>query len=79
MHVSTKFEANRSKNAPTVAKTNFRDVTTSDPHDTRPDHTYVVLKFKEDWLRNKKVHSLVNMVAGGWWWWSSNELSFIVP
>ena len=50
------------------------------PYYTRPGHIYDVSKFEEDRLRNKKVHSLINMVVGGgWWWWSSsNDHSLIV-
>ena len=35
------------------------------PYYTRPGHIYDVSKFEEDRLRNKKVHSLINMVVGG--------------
>ena len=64
LHVSTKFEANRSKNTPTIAKNVFLSPPIASQHQnskiglhhyTRPCHTYDVSKYEDDRLRNKKV------------------------
>ena len=64
LHVSTKFEANQSKNIVTVAKnvisppfaTQHQNLDIKLYHYTHLYHTYHVSKFEKDQLSNKKIH-----------------------